>query len=214
MKNVLVACEESQAVTIEFRKLGFNAYSCDLQPCTGNHPEWHIMDDVLKIINDNKWDCMIGFPPCTHLAVSGAAWFQQKKMDGRQDDAIHFFMQLINAPIKHIAIKNPIGIMSNVYRKPNQIIHPYYFGDAVSKKTCLWLKNLPLLYHNANINLFDDKITHVKPHQIKFGDGKNYSGPAAKWYKDAETRSKERSKTYLGIAKAMAIQWGNFLINQ
>lgn len=212
MKNVLVACEESQAVTIEFRKLGFNAYSCDLQPCLGNHPEWHIMNDVLKIINDNKWDCMIGFPPCTHLAVSGAAWFQQKKMDGRQDGAIHFFMQLINAPIKHIAIENPIGIMSNVYRKPNQIIHPYYFGDAISKKTCLWLKNLPLLYHNENINLFDDKITHVKPELIKFKNG-NYSGPCSMWYKDAETRSKERSKTYPGIAKAMAIQWGNFLIN-
>lgn len=208
--KILIACEESQAVCKEFRNKGFEAYSCDIQECSGDHPEWHIKDDVLKVIND-KWDVMISFPPCTHLAVSGAAWFEQKKKDGRQKQGIDFFMNIVNAPIKHIAIENPVGIMSNIYRKPDQIIQPYYFGDKAQKTTCLWLKNLPLLYHNKKPNLFDNNTTHVIPEGNIIYGKKKYSWAANKWYKTAEERSRERSKTFPGIAKAMAEQWGNYL---
>jgi hypothetical protein len=158
---------------------------------------------------------MISFPPCTHLAVSGAAWFEQKRIDGRQQEGIDFFMAMVNAPIKKIAIENPIGIMSTVYKKPTQIIQPYYFGDEISKKTCLWLKNLPPLYHNAQPNLFDDKVTHVgRGEMVTFESGCKMP----KWYADAwllpkEERSKLRSKTFPGIANAMATQWGKFLLN-
>ena len=213
--KVLIACEESQAVTIAFRKRGFEAYSCDLQDCSGGHPEWHIKDDVLKVIN-NAWDMMVAFPPCTHLAVSGAAWFEQKRKDGRQKEGVDFFMAMVNAPIKRIAIENPMGIMSTVYRKPTQIIQPYFFGDEVSKKTCLWLKNLPPLYHNAHPNLFDAKVTHVgKGEMIEFESGNKMP----KWYADAwrlpkEDRSRIRSKTFPGIAEAMAEQWGNYILEK
>ncbi len=142
--KILVACEESQAVTIELRKLGHEAYSCDILPCSGGHPEWHIQGDVLEHLNDG-WDMMIAFPPCTHLAVSGAAWFKEKIADGRQQQGIDFFMEMINAPIEKIAVENPVSVMSTKYRKPDQIINPFQFGDPVPKKTCLWLKNLPLL---------------------------------------------------------------------
>lgn len=208
--TILVACEESQSVTKEFRKLGYEAYSCDLLPCSGGHPEWHICGDVIDQLY-NGWDMMIAFPPCTHLAVSGAAWFEQKRKDGRQQQGIDFFNQIVNAPIKHIAIENPIGIMSKLYRKPDQIIQPYYFGDEAQKSTCLWLKNLPLLYHNAQPNLFDKFITHVKPKGNVIFKNKTYSWASNKWYKTAEERSRERSKTFPGIAKAMAEQWGNYV---
>lgn len=215
MKKILVACEESQAVTIELRKLGIEAFSCDIQKESGGHPEWHIQGDVFEIINQG-WDCMIAFPPCTHLAVSGAAWFEQKRKDGRQQQGIDFFMQIVNANIKHIAVENPIGIMSKLYRKPDQIVHPYYFGDATSKATCLWLKNLPLLNHSKESDLFNEGGTWVEPKFTKFtckdGKVKNFSTTADRWYKDAEERSRERSKTFPGIAKAMATQWGNFLL--
>jgi hypothetical protein len=166
---------------------------------------------------------MVAFPPCTHLAVSGAAHFEKKRADGRQQDAIDFFMALVNAPIKHIAIENPIGIMSNLYRKPNQVIHPFYFGDEARKSTCLWLKNLPLLYHNALPNLFDDKITHVGQGDFFYWTdmktGKQKRQP--KWYADAfmkpgidaNERSKLRSKTFPGIAEAMAKQWSDYIFN-
>ena len=144
--NVLLACEESQAVCIEFRKLGFNAFSCDILPCSGGHPEWHIQFDVLKIMNGTefltqdstlhivrKWDIMIAFPPCTHLAVSGAAWFEEKRKDGRQQQGIDFFMAFQSSKILYTAIENPVGIMSNLYRKPDQVIQPYYFGDEFQK---------------------------------------------------------------------------------
>lgn len=223
MAKVLIACEESQAVCIEFRKLGYEAYSCDIKDCSGGYPEWHIKEDILKVISCNTWDCMIAFPPCTHLAVSGAAWFEQKKKDGRQQQGIDFFMSMINSPIKYIAVENPIGIMSNIYRKPDQVIQPYYFGDQFQKTTCLWLKNLPKLYHNAIPNLFDLNVTHTsKGEFFECVDGK--SGKKKKqplWYaeafknnsKNAEMRSKERSKTFPGIAKAMAEQWSKVLTN-
>lgn len=211
--KVLIACEESQAVCIEFRKLGHDAYSCDTQECSGGHPEWHIHGDVIHQLN-NGWDMMVAFPPCTHLAVSGAAWFEEKRKDGRQQEGIDFFMAMINAPIPKIAVENPVGIMSGEYRKPDQIIQPYYFGDKFEKKTCLWMKNLPHLYHNPAPNLFDSTITHVHPEEryywIDSKTGKKKSQPT--WYAMASqkngNRGKKRSKTFQGIAKAMATQWG------
>ena len=209
--KVLIACEYSGAVRDEFIKLGHDATSCDLLPT--DKPGPHYQGDVFDIIN-NGWDMMIAFPPCTHLAVSGAAWFEQKKKDGRQKEGIDFFMKIINAPIYHIAVENPIGIMSNLYRKPDQIIHPYYFGDQAQKKTCLWLKNLPLLYHNNKPNLFDSNVTHVEPKGNVMYGGKMYSWASNKWYKNEAERHKERSKTFPGIAKAMAEQWSEPAIVQ
>lgn len=142
MMRVLVACEESQAVTIELRRLGHEAYSCDIQDCSGGHPEWHIKGDALELLK-MKWDMLIAFPPCTHLAVSGARHFAKKQADGRQQEAIDFFMRFVNADCPRIAVENPIGIMSSKYRKPDQIIQPYMFGDHARKSTCLWTKGLP-----------------------------------------------------------------------
>lgn len=215
--KVLIACEESQAVCIEFRKRGHEAFSCDLIECSGGHPEWHIKDDVLSVIRGGQWDMMIAFPPCTHLAVSGGRWFKEKIADGRQQLGIDFFMAMVNAPIKKIAIENPIGIMSRIYRKYDQLIHPYYFGDNQAKSTCLWVKNLPLLYHNDKVNLFDDVITHnknVEWHEWidkKTGKKRRYSKFLADaWLKNTAktTVGNIRSKTFPGIAKAMAEQWG------
>lgn len=191
--KILVACEESQAVTIELRKLGHIAFSCDILDCSGGYPEWHIKDDVIKVINQD-WDMMIAFPPCTHLAVSGARWFKEKIADGRQQQGIDFFMQMINAPIEKIAVENPIGIMSKKYRKPDQIIQPWQFGDQYQKSTCLWLKNLPKLKHT---NIVDK--------------GEFYTSPSGKvlpkWYAESWGDGHSRSKTFPGIAKAMANQW-------
>jgi hypothetical protein len=214
MKRILIACEESDEVRGRFEKLGFDAWSCDLQE-NRNPNAKHYKGDIFDIINDG-WDAMIAFPPCTHLAVSGAAWFEQKRKDGRQQQGIDFFMAMINAPIKHIAVENPVGIMSKIYRKPDQVIQPYYFGDEASKKTCLWLKNLPLLYHNDKPNLFDNCKTHVgKGEIITFSSGCKMP----KWYADAwklpkEERAKIRSKTFPGIAEAMAKQWGEYLLSK
>lgn len=187
--RILIACEESQAVTKEFRALGFEAYSCDIQDCSGGHPEWHIKDDVLRVIQQG-WDVMIAFPPCTHLAVSGARYFEAKRKDGRQQQGIDFFMSIANAPIKHIAIENPIGIMSNIYRKPDQIIHPWMFGHGETKATCLWLNRLPKLEPTNIVSGREQRVWKMPP---------------------SESRAKMRSKTYPGIAKAMANQWGEYL---
>jgi site-specific DNA-cytosine methylase len=198
--RILVACEESQAVTKEFRRLGHEAYSCDIIECSGGHPEWHIQGDVLEILNEG-WDMMIAFPPCTHLAVSGAKHFEQKRKDGRQQEGIDFFMALANAPIERIAIENPVGIMSTKWCKPDQIIQPWQFGDSATKTTCLWLKNLPPL---KPTNIVD------KGERTVFKSGKSHP----KWYADAlklspADRAKVRSATFPGIAKAMAEQWSN-----
>lgn len=219
MLKILVGCEESDEVRGRLEQLGFDAWSCDMQP-NRNPNAKHYQGNIFDIINDG-WDCMICFPPCTHLAVSGAPHFAKKRADGRQQEAIEFFMQMVNAPIKHIAIENPIGIMSNYYKKPTQKIQPYYFGDEAQKTTCLWLKNLPPLYHNAAPNLFDTNITHVgKGEFFEWFDGKTGKlKKQPKWYADAfkldsESRSKVRSKTFPGIANAMATQWGNYLIEK
>ena len=190
--KVLMACEESQAVCIEFRKLGHEAYSCDIQPESGGHPEWHIQGDVLEQL-DKGWDMMIAFPPCTHLAVSGARYFKEKRADGRQQGAVDFFMDLVYAPIRKIVIENPVGIMSTKYRKPDQIIQPWMFGDDASKKTCLWLIRLSPL-KPTNI-ITKERYANQTP------SGQNKLGPSP-------DRAKLRSKTYPGISKAMATQWG------
>lgn len=202
MPKVLIACEESQAVTIEMRNLGIEAFSCDILPCSGGHPEWHIMGDVSEILNQG-WDMIIAFPPCNHLAVSGARWYEQKRKDGRQQAAIDFFMQIVNAKCDKIAIENPVGLMSSVYRKPDQIVHPYYFGDPYPKKTCLWLKGLPKLEPTDIVN---------KGKQIEMKSGKTMS----EWYRKSYNASKKkrasiRSKTPHGFAVAMAEQWGKLL---
>ena len=203
--RVLVACEESQAVTKELRNLGHEAFSCDILPCSGGHPEWHIKGDAVKEAHSGEYDMMICFPPCTHLAVSGARHFKEKIEDGRQQQGIDLFMSFANAPIDKIAIENPIGIMSTKFQKPNQIIQPWMFGDKAQKSTCLWLKNLDEL---VPTNIVD------KGEFFEFVSKKGVKKKMAMWYykalKDAKTsaeRSTLRSKTFGGIAKAMANQW-------
>ena len=197
--RILIACEESDEVRGRFEKLGFDAWSCDLQP-NRNPNAKHYQGDIFDIINDD-WDCMIAFPPCTDLAVSGAAWFEEKRKDGRQQKAIEFFMSIVNANIKHIAVENPVGIMSNIYKKPTQIIQPYYFGDEAQKTTCLWLKNLPKLEHRKEPDLFCNEVTHTSK-------GKIINGYPAWMFNNDK---KHRSKTFHGIAQAMATQWGEYL---
>ena len=208
-KRVLIACEESQAVCIEFRKLGIDAFSCDLLPCSGGHPEWHYQQDVFEVI-DMGWDMMIAFPPCTHLAVSGAAWFEAKRKDGRQQQGIDFFMAMINAPVNKIVVENPVGIMSTLYRKPDQIIQPYYFGDNSRKTTCLWLKNMTKLQYSLKPDLFSDK-TSVKPDIYTCKNGKTFSRDYMVSLSAGKNRGHLRSKTYPGIALAMATQWSKLL---
>ena len=202
--KILVACEESQVVTKEFRSLGHEAWSCDILSCSGGHPEWHIQGDVVPILKDN-WDMVLAFPPCTHLAVSGAAHFAKKRADGRQQEGIDFFMQFTKLDhIPKVAIENPIGIMSKIYRKPDQIIQPYQFGEDASKRTCLWLKGLPILIETCRVvgrmvTTPNGKMVERWTNQCSnYGHDKTSPSPE---------RSRIRSKTYLGIAKAIANQW-------
>ncbi|WP_303032203.1 hypothetical protein [uncultured Duncaniella sp.] len=236
MKNVLIACEESQTVCKAFRKLGFNAYSCDILPCSGGHPEWHLHCDVLGVIRDKRgtletgdefvldgeWDLMIAHPPCTYLSVSGARWYyhpEDKDLPIEQrrphpnfptraqdrKEAIEFFLALANADIPRIAIENPVGIMSKLFHKPNQIVQPYWFGDEATKTTCLWLKNLPQLTPTKIVG---------KGERVVLSSGKSLP----KWYSDSfntkistEMRRTLRSKTFQGFADAMAEQWSKLL---
>lgn len=220
--KVLIACEESQVVCKEFRRLGHEAYSCDIIECSGGHPEWHIMHDVLPLLNgdcefttmdgrhhriEGKWNMLIAFPPCTYLTVTGNRWFNVErygeKAIKRQKDreaAARFFMTFVNADCPRIAIENPIGYMSTAYRKPDQIIHPYMFGDSARKATCLWLKGAKPL---APTNI-------VEPVIVKYKNGKGTDNP---WHMDTMKlppveRAKARSKTWPGIGVAMAEQWG------
>ena len=191
--KVLVACEESQAVTIELRKLGHEAYSCDIEECSGGHPEWHLQEDVIPLL-EKEWDMIIAFPPCTDLAVSGAAWFEQKRKDGRQQASIDFFMKFANAKCERIAIENPVGIMSTQWRKPDQIVQPYEYGHMEQKKTCFWLKGLPKLVETENVK--EQMLLLPKKERERM----HYMSPGPE-------RAKLRSKTFPGIAKAMAMQW-------
>ena len=204
--NVLVACEESQAVCIAFRERGHYAFSCDVEPCSGGHPEWHLQQDVIPLLKE-KWDIIIAFPPCTYLTVTGNRWFNidrygEKAIQRHKDRkaAIDFFMAFANADCEKIAIENPVGIMSSEWRKPDQIINPWQFGDAFEKKTCIWLKGLP--------ELIPTNIVEIPPRK-KFDSGKTMpSWYAELWNLPKEERAKLRSKTFPGIAKAMASQWG------
>lgn len=222
--KILVACEESQAVTKEFRKLGHEAYSCDLKDCSGGHPEWHIRDNVMNVLRreivspfDCEYDAVIAFPDCTFLTCS-AEWaykkppYHQNIKPGTlvgedrvvaREEAILFFIFFTHLKNRFVAIENPVGVMSARYRKPDQIIQPYEFGDDASKKTCLWLKNLPLLKGTKYI---EPRYVDGKPRWGNQTDsGQNKLGPS-------KNRSELRSKTYPGIARAMAEQWGkNFI---
>jgi len=185
--KVLVACEESQAVTIAMRDEGIEAFSCDIEPCSGGHPEWHLQQDVREVLADD-WAAVIAFPPCTHLASSGARWFAQKRADGRQQEGIDFFMMIARCKAPMLAIENPVGIMSTHWRKPDQIIQPWMFGHGETKATCLWLDNLPLLRATKIVEGREGRVHRMPP-------GKD--------------RWKKRSVTFIGIAEAMADQWGS-----
>ena len=190
--KVLIACEYSGAVRDAFLAAGHEAMSCDLLPTDVPGP--HYQGDVFNIINDG-WDMVIAFPPCTHLAVSGAKHFAAKRADGRQQEGIDFFNLFTNLNVKRVCIENPIGIMSKLYRKPDQIIQPWMFGDKAQKSTCLWLKGLPLL---VPTDIVDKGEFYISPSGKKL----------PKWYSDNKS-AKVRSKTFQGIANAMADQWGN-----
>lgn len=188
--NVLIACEYSGIVRDAFARMGHYTVSCDLLDTESDYCSeraGHYTGDVRDIM-DRGWDMLIAFPPCTHLAVSGARWFPEKIADGRQQEAIDFFMEMVNAPVEKIAIENPVGIMSSNYRKPDQYIHPWQFGHGETKKTCLWLKNLRPLLPSCIVEGRENRIWKMGP---------------------SDTRGKERSKSYPGIAQAMAFQWGN-----
>jgi len=189
--KVLIACEFSGTVRDAFLARGHDAWSCDLLPSETKGP--HIQGDVCKIIKKG-WDLMIAHPPCTHLAVSGARYFKQKQKE--QAEALDFVRLLLNAPIDKIALENPVSIISSKIRKPDQIIQPWMFGHPESKKTCLWLKNLPLLTETNRLQLPSSGVW-----ENQTPSGQNKLGPSA-------DRWKLRSKTYDGIAKAMAEQWG------
>lgn len=210
---ILVGCEESQAVTIELRKLGHEAYSCDLEPCSGGHPEWHIQGDVFEAIKLKKWDMLIAFPTCTFLTCS-AEWaykdIQTKKMKpttligakrrAARIEAIQFVKDLYYSDIPKICIENPIGVLSSQFRKPDQIIQPYQFGNDASKSTCLWLKGLPKLEPTQYI---EPRIVNGKKRWANQTDSGQNKLPPSK------DRTKLRSKTYSGIARSMANQWAN-----
>lgn len=219
--RILVACEESQRVTTELRNLGHEAFSCDIQPCSGGHKEWHIQQNVLPLLDghcsfrtmdglvhtlDAKWDLIIAHPPCTYLTVTGNRWFNEERYGDKarkrkedREEAIQFFLAFANADCDRIAIENPVGVMSTHFRKPDQTVHPYMFGDPERKATCFWLKGLPLL-QPTNV---------VEPVVIQFKNGKGTDSP---WHLNTISlppaeRSKARSKTFPGMAKAMAEQW-------
>ena len=225
--NILIACEESQRVCIAYRDKGHNAFSCDILPCSGGHPEWHICGDVLPLLNgncvfrtmdgvkhriDGKWDMILAFPPCTKLTNTGNRWFNIERYGEQaiqrhkdREDAAEFFMACWNADCDIVVIENPIGYMSTYFRKPNQIIHPYYFAEKEGdencerKATCLWFRGVkPLKYQ-----------IKYEPRIIYYKNGK---GTDSLWHMDTmklppNERAKVRSKTFPGIAKAMAEQW-------
>ena len=234
--KVLVACEESQAVTKEFRTLGHEAYSCDIEPCSGGHDEWHIKDDVLPLLDGNctfktadgvvhsivgKWDMIIAFPPCTYLTSAGTRHYSLRinppeKVAARikeREKAVEFFLAFVNADCDKIAIENPVGYMNTHFRKPNQIIHPYFFASSIDdkenyyqKRTCLWLKNLREL---------ERKNDFPVPGAMYICQGEKCNGKKIGWCEGIKGttggqkgRAKARSKTFPGIAKAMAEQWG------
>lgn len=209
--RVLVACEFSATVRDAFRRLGHNAISCDILPTEGD-PRWHIRDDVRNVINGwPKWDLLIAFPPCTDLAAIGASKWRDKQQDGRQDDAIHFALSLYYSRIPKVAIENPVGILSTVWRKPDQIINPFQFGHPWSKKTCLWLKDLPLLQPTDIVHPIG-KWVAGQAHKDRHGV-RRYRRVTELRYIGQRTAS-DRARTFQGIARAMARQWGGDIRNE
>lgn len=230
MGKVLIACEESQRVCMAFRKMGHDAYSCDIIEPSGGHPEWHIKGDALEIINPNslrknglvfhtmdgirhaffgKWDLIISHPPCTYLTNTGNRWFNVERYGDKarqrykdREEAVQFFMAFVNADCDRIAIENPIGYMSTAYRKADQIIQPYQFGYPARKATCLWLKGLPKLKPTEIVN------PEIKQYKSKDGSIKSFSADYGSGNAGSASR---RSKTYQGIAQAMAEQWGGLI---
>ena len=228
-----MACEESQRVCIEFRKLGHEAYSCDIEDCSGGHPEWHIKQDVIPLLGgkcvfttcdgceheiSGKWDLILAFPPCTYLTSAGTRHYSLRcnppeKVEARikeRESAVQFFMSFTNADCQRIAIENPVGYMNTHWRKPDQIIHPYYFGDNFKKRTCLWLKGLPKLEPT-------DMLPEPEPMYIC--QGKKCNGKKIGWCEGMrgikggqKERAKARSKTFPGIAKAMAEQFSEYIL--
>ncbi len=213
--RVLIACEESQAVCIAFRERGHEAYSCDLQACSGGHPEWHIMHDCLEVAYSGHWDLMVAHPPCTFLSRAGMAWKTRKQSvrsdmkeyrEAQAEKAIEFMVKLWRAPIDRVCLENPVGVANTKWRKPNQIIHPYYFGDSEMKETCFWLRRLPRLNGLATIDRIKDK---PKPLGTRIGsDGKTKNKYFCTVMDSKKDAAKLKSKTFPGIAKAMAEQWG------
>lgn len=225
--KVLVACEESQTVCSAFRKKGHEAYSCDIQECSGGHNEWHIIQDVTSLLNgycefdtadgtkhkiDSKWDLIIAHPPCIYLTVTGNRWFNVDKYGDKaveranlREKAAEFFMHFWNSDCDNVVIENPIGYMSTYFRKPDQIVHTYYFADAEDdencerKATCLWMRGVKPLTYNIK----------YQPREIQYKNGKGTDSP---WHIQTmslppDERAKARSKTFSGIAEAMAEQW-------
>lgn len=209
MGKILVACEESQRVTEQMRLLGTEAYSCDLLPCSGAYPEWHIQHDVTDVLNIG-WDMILAFPPCTHLTVTGNRWYNGERYGNKAVEryvkrkaAVDFFMMFANADCPYIAIENPIGIMSTQWRKPDQIIQPYQFGDPHEKRTCLWLKGLPPLKPT--------EIVQPKPRVVYKSGSTSPYWHAKTWKLPPAARTKARAKTFPGIARAMAEQWSHLI---
>lgn len=233
--QILIACEESQRVTAEMRKLGHEAYSCDIEPCSGGHPEWHIQHDVIPILNGNcsfetadgiihgiygKWDMIIAFPPCTYLTSAGIRHYSLKcnsaeKVAERikeREKAVSFFMAFAGADCNRTAIENPVGYMNTHWRKSDQIIHPYFFGDNAKKRTCLWLKGLPKL---EPTNMLPE------PQPMYVCQGVKCWGKKIGWCEGMrgikggqKERARARSKTFPGIAKAMAEQWAGKCVSE
>lgn len=233
--NVLVACEESKRVCTAFRRRGHNAFSCDLMEPSGGHPEWHILGDCLPLLNgrcefrtmdgeshviEGRWDMIIAFPPCTHLAALGARWFENKRKNGKQREAIEFFIKIANADCEKICIENPVGIMSGNYlakhfpdianmygwpKKPSQIIQPWQFGSEARKATCLWEKGLEKLTPTKIVGMGE-----IKPGGYSVGASadcaRDEKGKIIRW-NDPRT-AQIRSKTYPGVGEAMSEQWG------
>jgi hypothetical protein len=202
--RVLVACEYSGTVRDAFRAKGHDAWSCDLLPCDAD-PAWHYQGDVFDIIGDG-WDLMVAHPPCTYLTYAGTRHWNNPGRAELRNEALNLFMKLVDAPIEKIAIENPVGYVNTIYRKPDQIIHPYYFGDPFQKRTCLWLKNLSkLVYHDSII---------AKPEPDYICKGEKSKGKKINWCEGVKGTNKDnprwkiRSKTFQGIANAMAEQWG------
>jgi len=206
--RILVACEESQTVTKELRVLGHEAYSCDIEPCSGGHPEWHLQKDVREVLKQ-KWDMIIAFPPCTYLTNAGTRHYSRRvnpewkvlERERERERAAEFFMLFVNADCDKIAIENPIGYMTKYYRKYDQIVQPYFFGDPMRKRTCFWLKGLP---HLIPTNMLEEP----KPLYIDSTGKNRHHTEAMRGIKGGQKeRAKERSKTFPGIAKAIANQW-------